>query len=82
MLIRAQYHLDTLHYAGDSKVFIDIVYLGDGFTEDEMDKFADFVKEIVSEYKGYISSHGIHLTYDSSIDSLEMDSTDLKYVEY
>ena len=45
MLIRAQYHLDTLHYAGDSKVFIDIVYLGDGFTEDEMDKFADFVKE-------------------------------------
>ena len=45
MLIRAQYHLDTLHYAGDSKAFIDIVYLGDGFTEDELDKFADFVKE-------------------------------------
>lgn len=41
---RAQYKLDTLHYAGDSKYFIDIVYLGDGFTADEMDSFVGFVK--------------------------------------
>lgn len=41
---RAQYKLDTLHYAGDSKYFIDIVYLGDGFTADELDGFVDFVK--------------------------------------
>lgn len=42
--IRAQYKLDTLHYAGNSKYFIDIVYLGDGFTADELDSFVDFVK--------------------------------------
>ena len=42
--MRAQYKLDTLHYAGDSKYFIDIVYLGDGFTADELDVFVDFVK--------------------------------------
>ena len=42
--IRAQYKLDTLHYAGDSKYFIDIVYLGDGFLADELDQFVDFVK--------------------------------------
>lgn len=42
--MRAQYKLDTLHYAGDSRYFIDIVYLGDGFTADELDKFVDFVK--------------------------------------
>lgn len=35
--------------------------------------FAEFVKEIVFEYKGYVSSNGIHLTYESTIDSLEMD---------
>ena len=42
---RAQspYHLDTLHYAGDSKYFVDIVYLGDGFKEDELDSFVEFV---------------------------------------
>lgn len=42
--LRAQYKLDTLHYAGDSKFYIDIVYLGDGFTEDEQNLFIDFVK--------------------------------------
>lgn len=41
---RAQYQLDTLHYAGDSKYYIDIVYLGDGFTADELDLFVDFVE--------------------------------------
>ena len=41
--IRAQYQLDTIHYAGDSKHYIDIVYLGDGFQADEMQTFVDFV---------------------------------------
>ena len=42
---RAQspYHLDTLHYAGDSNYFFYIVYLGDGFKEDELDSFVEFV---------------------------------------
>lgn len=31
----AQYKLDTLHYAGDSKYYLDIVYLGDGFMANE-----------------------------------------------
>ena len=41
---KAQYQLDTVLYAGDSKIFTDIVFLGDGFRENEMDKFVAFVK--------------------------------------
>ena len=40
----AQYQLDTLVYAGDSKNFLDIVYLGDGFKANEMNSFVRFVK--------------------------------------
>ena len=40
----AQYKLDTINYAGDSKIFADIVFLGDGFTADEMDSFESYVK--------------------------------------
>ena len=50
--IRAQYKLDTLHYAGDSKYYIDIVYLGDGFTADELDAFADFVRSQNDQFFG------------------------------
>ena len=39
----AQYKMDTILYAGDSEIFTDIVFLGDGFTEDEMHVFIDFV---------------------------------------
>lgn len=39
----AQYKMDTILYAGDSEIFTDIVFLGDGFTEDEMQVFIDFV---------------------------------------
>lgn len=40
----AQYQLDTIHYAGDSKSFIDIVFLGDGFTANELTKFEFYAK--------------------------------------
>lgn len=42
--IHAQYKLDTLQYVGDSKYYLDIVYLSDGFTADELDVFVDFVR--------------------------------------
>ncbi len=45
VIVRAQYKLDTLHYAGDSKYYIDIVFLGDGFKADELENFVDFVKQ-------------------------------------
>ena len=35
----AQYKLDTICYAGPSNIFTDIVFLGDGFTADELDVF-------------------------------------------
>ncbi len=41
----AQYRMDTICYAGDSKIFTDIVFLGDGFKKEEMQVFIDFVKE-------------------------------------
>ena len=50
--VRAQYKLDTLHYAGDSKHYIDIVYLGDGFTADELDVFVDFVRSQNDQFFG------------------------------
>lgn len=43
--VRAQYKMDTIFYAGDSQVFTDIVFLGDGFKEEEMQVFIDFVKK-------------------------------------
>ena len=42
--VMAQYKLDTINYAGDSKVFVDIVFLGDGFTKYEMESFEYYVK--------------------------------------
>lgn len=36
--------LDTIHYAGDSNIYTDIVFLGDGFTDEEMQVFVDFAK--------------------------------------
>lgn len=42
--VRAQYKMDTIRYAGDSQIFTDIVFLGDGFTEDEMSVFVEFVE--------------------------------------
>ena len=41
----AQYKLDTLVYAGDSKNMTDIVFLGDGFTQSELSKFEKKTKE-------------------------------------
>lgn len=41
----AQYKLDTLYYAGESNVFTDIVFLGDGFTANEMNDFEFYVKD-------------------------------------
>lgn len=41
----AQYKLDTLIYAGDSKNMTDIVFLGDGFTQSELSKFEKKTKE-------------------------------------
>ena len=46
----AQYKMDTILYAGDSKIFTDIVFLGDGFKEDEMQTFIDFVKKQTSSF--------------------------------
>ncbi len=48
----AQYKMDTILYAGDSKIFTDIVFLGDGFKEDEMQTFIDFVKKQTSSFFG------------------------------
>lgn len=50
--IRAQYKLDTLHYAGDSKYYIDIVYLGDGFMANELDVFVNFIKKQNDQFFG------------------------------
>lgn len=50
VVIRAQYQLDTIHYAGDSKCFIDIVYLGDGFTADELDNFVEFAEAQTAQF--------------------------------
>lgn len=45
---KAQYKLDTIAYAGPSKVFTDIIFLGDGFKDSEMDTFVEFVNNQVS----------------------------------
>lgn len=42
----AQYKLDTLVYAGDSKNITDIVFLGDGFTQSELSRFVRKTKEL------------------------------------
>ena len=44
--VAAQYKLDTIRYAGNSSNYTDIIYLGDGFTENEMDKFVKEVKKL------------------------------------
>ena len=46
----AQYQLDTLIYAGDSNIFTDIVFLGDGFTEGEMDSFEAYAKDHTNQF--------------------------------
>ena len=46
----AQYKLDTLNYAGDSKIFTDIVVLGDGFTKNEMNTFKYYVKDHINKF--------------------------------
>lgn len=50
LTVKAQYQLDTILYAGDSKTFTDIVFLGDGFKENEMDKFVTFVKRQAKQF--------------------------------
>ena len=46
----AQYQLDTITYAGNSNIFNDIVFLGDGFQENEMQMFVDFVKSQSNQF--------------------------------
>jgi hypothetical protein len=46
----AQYKLDTLNCAGDSKIFTDIVVLGDGFTKNEMNTFEYYVKDHINKF--------------------------------
>lgn len=41
----AQFKLDTIRYAGDSKDYTDIVFLGDGFTKSELSNFVSKAKE-------------------------------------
>ena len=47
---QAQYKLDTINYAGPSDTFTDIVFLGDGFTESEMDKFVAAVRDHADKF--------------------------------
>lgn len=46
----AQYRLDTLVYAGDSRNITDIVFLGDGFTQSELSKFVKKTKEFTDYF--------------------------------
>ena len=48
--VMAQYKVDTIKYVGDSKYYIDIVFLGDGFKENELDKFVYYVDKDVSKF--------------------------------
>ena len=48
----SHYVLDTLHYAGPSEIFTDIVFLGDGFLDNEMSVFETFVENQSASFFG------------------------------